>query len=246
MDLTGLKPSTPRPYKPKKPTTSSNQPTTPASKKKKLLGYPVDKSGHAALKKPFKSVFAAVTLTTESVKGCLKRATDLSTANVDLVAQRLDMAVSIVNTAKRFVYKMLEMQILRELLPTLKPKSQDALAEAMSIFANFKKLHPRFRALNPSNIPFGVVIDGLAPVLRLAMKLHYRKLPRIIRIKALIAQLKLVFDPANLPKVEQEDEDKPNNDDTTLDDEANDEDPRKKSKKLSFSLNTSEHAGAIS
>ncbi|KAF9102242.1 hypothetical protein BGX30_009335, partial [Mortierella sp. GBA39] len=165
-------------------------------KKKKLLNYHPDKTGHAALKKSFKSVFATVTLTTGSIKGCLKRATDLTPANVDMVAQRLDMAVSIVNTAKHFVYKMLEMRILGELLsssvPTSfledildsdwaeivignllsfvlrdstrlqggpiarKPKSKEAQAEAVSIFAAFKKFHPGFKAVNPSSIPLGV------------------------------------------------------------------------------------------
>ncbi|KAF8945772.1 hypothetical protein BGZ47_001972 [Haplosporangium gracile] len=210
---------------PKESTTSNNQPTTPAAKKKKkkLLGYHPDKTGHAALKKSFESVFATVTLTTGSVKGCLERATDLSTANVVLVAQRLDMAMSIVNTVKHFVYKMLEMRILRDLFPsplqttqgqamvdkqtpflekildsdwaemvvgnllsyvlrdstsvrgptTQKFKSQDALAEVMSIFANVKKLHPGSKALNPSDIPLDVVIDDLAPVVCLTMKLHY-------------------------------------------------------------------------
>jgi hypothetical protein len=64
IELSGLTPSTPRPYKPKEPTTSDNQPTTPAvKKKKKLLEYHLDRTGHAALKKSFKSVFATVTLT---------------------------------------------------------------------------------------------------------------------------------------------------------------------------------------
>ncbi|KAF8945733.1 hypothetical protein BGZ47_002068 [Haplosporangium gracile] len=103
MDLSGLKPSTPRPYKLKEPTTRNVQPTTPEGKKKKrLLGYHSNKTGHAALKKSFKSVFATVILITGSVKGCLKRSTDLFMANVDLVAQRLDMVVFIVNTAKHF------------------------------------------------------------------------------------------------------------------------------------------------
>jgi hypothetical protein len=234
-----LTPSNPRPYKPKEPTTSDNQPTTPAAKKKKkLLKYHLDKTGHAALKKSFKSVFATVALTTGSVKGCLKRATGLSAADVDLVAQRLDMAVSIVNTAKHFVYKMLEMRTLRELFPSSLPttqgqamadgrasflemildsdwaemvvgnllsyvlrdstskqgptahksKSQGALVEAISIFADFKKLHPGFQAVNPSDVPLGVVIDDLAPKICLDLKLHYRKLPQTIRTKVQIAQ----------------------------------------------------------
>ncbi|KAG0364590.1 hypothetical protein BGX24_004542, partial [Mortierella sp. AD032] len=198
-DLSGLKPSTPRPYKPKDATTITKQAATAPvakKKKKKLLGYHLDKTGHAALKKSFKPVFATVTLTTGLVKGCLKRATNLSTANVDLVAEKLDKAVSIVNTAKHLVYKMLEMRIFRELFPsplqttqsqamagkpTLflekildsdwaeilignllsfvlrdstsvrgptahKSTSQDARAEAMSIFADFKKLHPGVKA----------------------------------------------------------------------------------------------------
>jgi len=64
---------------------------------------------------------------------------------------------------------------------------------------------------------------------------------------------KLQFDPALLPKVEQEDEDKPGDDGTTLDDDgtildddADDENPRKSRKKLSISLDTSDHAGTIS
>ncbi|KAF9134898.1 hypothetical protein BG015_003357 [Linnemannia schmuckeri] len=68
MELYVLKPSTPRPYKPKELTTSYNQPTTSATKKKKtnLHGYRQDKAGHAVLKKSFKAVFALVTVTTES------------------------------------------------------------------------------------------------------------------------------------------------------------------------------------
>ncbi|KAG9073275.1 hypothetical protein KI688_001067 [Linnemannia hyalina] len=280
VELSGLKPSTPRPYKPKDPATTNEQaitaPVAKKKKKKKHLDYHQDRPGYAALKKSFKSVFATVTLTTGSVKGCLKRATDLTPANVDMVAQRLDMAVSIVNTAKHFVYKMLEMRILGELLssspptsfledildsdwaeivignllsfvlrdstkaigPTAnKPKSKEAQAEAVSIFAAFKGFHPGFKAVNPSSIPLGVVIDDLAPKICLAMKLHYKKLPQTIRTK----MEKLEFDPALLPKVEQEDEDKPGDDGTTLDDDgtildddADDENPRKKSKKIVY------------
>ncbi|KAK3846473.1 MAG: hypothetical protein J3R72DRAFT_486735 [Linnemannia gamsii] len=292
MDLSGLKPSTPRPYKPKDATTITKQAATAPvakKKKKKLLGYHLDKTGHAALKKSFKPVFATVTLTAGSVKGCLKRATDLSTANVDLIVERLDRAVSIVNTAKHLVYKMLEMRIFRELFPSSlqttqgqatvngqtpflekildsdwaeilvgnllsfvlrdstsvrgptahKSTSQDARAEAMSVFADFKKLHPGVKAVNPSNIPLSIVIDDLAPKICLDMKLHYRKLPQTIRTK----MEKLEFDPADLPKVEQDDEDKLGDDSTTPDDnsgdvdeadDADDEDPRKKSKKIVF------------
>ncbi|KAK3814497.1 MAG: hypothetical protein J3R72DRAFT_498322 [Linnemannia gamsii] len=113
-----------------------------------------------------------------------------------------------------------------------KSTSQDARAEAMSIFADFKKLHPGVKAVNPSNIPLSVVIDDLAPKICLDMKLHYRKLPQTIRTK----MEKLEFDPADLPKVEQDDEDKLGDDSTTPDDnsgdvdeadDADDEDPRK-------------------
>ena len=247
IELTGLTPSTPRPYKPKDSTTINKQAATaPVVKKKSSLQYPkMDKPGHAALKKSFRGAFATIVLTTGTIKGCLKRATDLSTANVDLIAQRLDMAVSIVNTAKHFVYKMLEMQILRELFPSSPqtiqgqpmtsgqtsfletildsawadrlignllsfvlrdstsqqgtvandPKSKDARAKAASIFEDFKKLHPGFKALNPSSIPLGIIIQELAPKICLAMKLHYRKLLQTIRTKVLIA---LVIDEAPL------------------------------------------------
>lgn len=258
MELYGLEPSAPRPYKPKEKTTGNNQPTVaaPAEKKRKnLLDYRKDKAGPAALKKSFKSVFATVTLTTGSVKGCLRRATDLSVTNINLISQRLDMAVSVVNTAKHYVLKMLEMRILREVLSgspltaqdqvtaneqttqyqamdgglttqdleaniepasfldkildsdwaelvvgnllsyvlrdstsvrgpkARKSKSQDALVEAGLIFETFKNLHPGFKAVNPSNIPLGVVIDDLAPKICLDIKLHYRKLPQTIRAK---------------------------------------------------------------
>lgn len=245
--MSGLTPSTPRPYKPKDPTTTSEAAATApvAKKKKKPLSYHKDKAGPAALKKSFRGAFATVTLTTGSIKGCLKRATDLPTASVDLVAQRLDMAVSIVNTAKHFVYKMLEMQVLRELfaspLPTTQGqamagqqepflekildsawadrvignllsfvlrdstspqgheatelKSKDARAKAVSIFQDFKKLHPGFKALNPSSMPLAIVIQELAPKICLVMKMHYRKLPQTIRTEVLIA---LVIDEETL------------------------------------------------
>jgi len=69
-----------------------------------------------------------------------------------------------------------------------KPKSKEAQAEAVSIFAAFKGFHPGFKAVNPSSIPLGVVIDDLAPKICLAMKLHYRKLPQTIGTKVLFAQ----------------------------------------------------------
>ncbi|KAG0262830.1 hypothetical protein BGZ95_003949 [Linnemannia exigua] len=277
-------------------TTINKQATTAPvanKKKKKLLGYHLDKTGHAALKKSFKSVFATVILTTGSVKGCMERATHLSTTNVDLITETLDKAVSIVNTAKHLVYKMLEMRIFRELFPSPlqmtqgeataneqtpflekildsdwaelvignllsfvlrdstsirgptahKSMSQDARAEAMSTFADFKFLHPGVKAVNASNIPLSVVIDDLTSKICLAMKLHYRKLPQTIRTK----MEKLEFDPADLPKVEQDDEDKPRDDSTTPDDDAgdvnevddaDDEDPREEVE--------SDHAGAFS
>lgn len=140
------------------------------------------------------------------------------------------MAVSVVNTAKHYVLKMLEMCILRELLDgplqvshegpasilenildsdwaelvvgnllsyvlrdstavlgpkAQKPKSKDALAEAKLIFEMFKAFHPRFKAVNPSQIPLGIVIDDLAPKICLDIKLHYRKLPETIRTKVI-------------------------------------------------------------
>ncbi|KAF9910422.1 hypothetical protein EC991_006689 [Linnemannia zychae] len=292
IELSGLKPSTARPRKPKVSTSGVNQPatttpaTTPATKrkKKKLLPHPAGKPGHANLKKSFKSVFATITLLTGSIKGCLHRTTNLSPANVDLVAQRLDMVVSTINAAKHVVYKMLEMRIFRELFPNPQgqvvasaqtsfldlildsdwaetvvgnllsfvlrnetnllgpaarnPNRQQAQAEAQSIFDEFKKLLPGFTALNPSKLPLGITIDDLAPKICLAIKLHYRRLPQTIRTK----MEKLGFDSTLLPKVEQEDKDTsddddttPDDDGTTPDDEADDEDVKKKSKKIDFS-----------
>ncbi|KAF9906551.1 hypothetical protein EC991_000493 [Linnemannia zychae] len=292
IELSGLKPSTARPRKPKVSTSGVNQPatttpaTTPATKrkKKKPLPHPAGKPGHANLKESFKSVFATVTLLTGSIKGCLHRTANLSPANVDLVAQKLDMVVSTINAAKHVVYKMLEMRIFRELFPNPQgevvtraqtpflelildsdwaetvvgnllsfvlrnetnllgptarnPKRQQAQAEAQSIFDEFKKLHPGFTALNPSKLPLGITIDDLAPKICLAIKLHYRRLPQTIRTK----MEKLGFDSTPLPKVEQEDKDTsddddttPDDDGTTPDDEADDEDVKKKSKKIVFS-----------
>ncbi|KAF9155391.1 hypothetical protein BG015_010041 [Linnemannia schmuckeri] len=182
-------------------------------------------AGHAALKKLLKSAFALVTLTTGSLKVCLRRATDISTVNTDLVAQRLNMTVSNVNTAKRYVFRMLEMKILRDLLPrptARKAKSQDALAAR--------------------------VIGDLAPKICLDLKLYYKKLLEAIRTK----MEKLEFDPADFPGVEQHTENNSDcdgitlsDDGTTLDDDADEEDPRKKSKKIVFQLDISDHAGAI-
>ncbi|KAG0284117.1 hypothetical protein BGZ97_008299 [Linnemannia gamsii] len=118
-DLTGLKPSTPRPYKPKDPTTINRQAPTADKRRKSPLKYPEEKPGPAALKRSFRGAFATVTLTAGTVKGCLTRATDLSMANVDLITRRLNMAVSIINKTTHVVYKMLEMQILRELISPL-------------------------------------------------------------------------------------------------------------------------------
>src|SRR5690349_20415725 len=85
IELTGLTPSTPRPYKPKDSTTINKQAATaPVVKgKRTYLQYPKkEKTGPAALKKSFRGAFATIVLTTGTIKGCLKRATDLSTANV--------------------------------------------------------------------------------------------------------------------------------------------------------------------
>ncbi|KAF9083042.1 hypothetical protein BGX29_003437, partial [Mortierella sp. GBA35] len=111
-----------------------------------------------------------------------------------------------------------------------KSKSQVALAEAVLIFKEFKTLYSGFKAVNPSNIPLGVVIDNLAPKIFLDLKLHYRKLPQTIRTK----MEKLAFDPADLPEVEQHAEDNGDDDGTTLEDDADEEDPKKKSKKIDF------------
>ncbi|KAF9082447.1 hypothetical protein BGX23_012457 [Mortierella sp. AD031] len=92
-----------------------------------------------------------------------------------------------------------------------KSKSQVALAEAVLIFKEFKILYSGFKAVNPSNIPLGVVIDDLAPKME-----------------------KLAFDPADLPEVEQHAEDNGDDDGTTLEDDADEEDPKKKSKKIDF------------
>ncbi|KAF8932755.1 hypothetical protein BGZ58_006833 [Dissophora ornata] len=92
-----------------------------------------------------------------------------------------------------------------------KSKSQDALAEAVLIFKEFKKLHPGFQAVNPSNIPLGVVTDDLAPKICLDLKLHYRKLPETLHTK----MERLSLDPIGLPEVEQHVEDNGKDDGTT-------------------------------
>lgn len=117
LELSGLKPSTPRPSKPKDQPARTDQVPVPAPKKKKKpLGDPRGIAGPKALKRSFKSVFAPVTLTAGSLQGCLGRSTNLSKAEVAQVTQQVDLAVSTVNSAKHVVCKLIEMRILQPLL----------------------------------------------------------------------------------------------------------------------------------
>ncbi|KAF9134899.1 hypothetical protein BG015_003358 [Linnemannia schmuckeri] len=113
---------------------------------------------------------------------------------------------------------------------TRKSTSQDSLAVAALIFEDFMKLYPGFEAVNPSNIPLGIVIDDLAPKVCLDLKLHDRKLPETIRTK----MENLVLDPADLLDIEQHAENNDGADGTTLDDDVNEENPRKKFEKIDF------------
>ncbi|KAI8605997.1 hypothetical protein EDD21DRAFT_427217 [Dissophora ornata] len=132
VELSGLKPSTPRPPKPKVPSTRIDQARAPAPemKKKKLLGDPTRIAGPKALKRSFQSVFATVTLTTGSLQGCLWRSTNLSKAEIAQVTQRLGLAVSTVNSAKHVVYKLAEMRILQPLLKTGPDQVEDGLGKS--------------------------------------------------------------------------------------------------------------------
>jgi hypothetical protein len=118
VELANLTPSTPKKPKTQKPTTKNDKPSAPPKKKRKNeLPIPLSPTaGPKALKKSFKSAFATVTLTMGSLRGCLTRATDLSMEDSKLVVQRLDEAVSVTNSAKHHVLKMIEMRILRHLI----------------------------------------------------------------------------------------------------------------------------------
>ena len=59
-------------------------------------------------------------------------------------------------------------------------ESVRAYALAVSIFEQFRALHPSIKALNPDHIPLSKVQQDLAPKICLAIKMHYRKLPTTI------------------------------------------------------------------
>lgn len=132
VELSGLKPSTPRPSKQKEQTARMSQAPAPAPKKKKKkpLRDPKSVPGPKALKKSFKSVFATVALTTGSLKGCLERSTNLSKAEIAQLAQHVDLAVTTTNSAKHIVYKLVEMRILKPLLETKLDQGEDGLDES--------------------------------------------------------------------------------------------------------------------
>lgn len=241
--LQHLTPSTPRPFKPKPDTSNNsndrnsdnNDKSKKKKRKKKPLKLPDDKEGPKALKKSFGGAFKTLVLTAGSLWGCLRRATDLTSEEITRVADRIDRAVFVMNSAKHVVLKMLEFFILRCLLPMRdqqdrpqdghedgtvfgndaldlilgkdaaeviirnlisfalrgsssaqagrkaeKPESIRAQALAMSIFEQFRALHPSIKALNPDNIPLANVQQDLAPKIGLAIKMHYKKLPTTI------------------------------------------------------------------
>lgn len=132
VELSGLKPSTPRPSKPKEQSPRIDQVPAPAAKKKKkkLLGEPKGIAGPKALKRAFQSVFATVTLTTGSLQGCLGRSTNLSKAEVAQLTQHVSSAVSTVNSAKHIVYKLIEMRILQPLIETGLNQAEDGPDES--------------------------------------------------------------------------------------------------------------------
>ncbi|KAG9061854.1 hypothetical protein KI688_007005 [Linnemannia hyalina] len=132
VELSGLKPSIPRPSKPKEQSPRIDQVPAPAAKKKKkkLLGEPKGIAGPKALKRAFQSVFATVTLTTGSLQGCLGRSTNLSKAEVAQLTQHVSSAVSTVNSAKHIVYKLIEMRILQPLIETGLNQAEDGPDES--------------------------------------------------------------------------------------------------------------------
>ncbi|KAG0328261.1 hypothetical protein BG004_002579, partial [Podila humilis] len=119
LELSALQPSVPCRSK----ATSQSSATTTASKssmrvtkRKKLLDERREEVGPKALKQSFQSVFPTVTLTVGSLRGCLGRATNMSKEQTAQVVERITLAVTIVNSAKHVLYKLIEMQILRHLL----------------------------------------------------------------------------------------------------------------------------------
>ncbi|KAG0356239.1 hypothetical protein BGX24_006449, partial [Mortierella sp. AD032] len=83
-----------------------------------------------------------------------------------------------------------------------KTESVRAYALAISIFEQFRALHPSIKALNPDHIPLSNIQQDLAPKICLAIKMHYRKLPTTIIDK----MKKLGFEPSTSPSYDGEKE----------------------------------------
>ncbi|KAK3838113.1 MAG: hypothetical protein J3R72DRAFT_448904 [Linnemannia gamsii] len=111
-----------------------------------------------------------------------------------------------------------------------KTESVRAYALAISIFEQFRALHPSIKALNPDHIPLSNIQQDLAPNFCLAIKMHYRKLPTTIIDK----MKKLGFEPSTIPSYDGEKEEEDNEEENGDEFRDEEEETTKKADKIVF------------
>ncbi|KAK3844974.1 MAG: hypothetical protein J3R72DRAFT_436641 [Linnemannia gamsii] len=108
-----------------------------------------------------------------------------------------------------------------------KTESVRAYALAISIFEQFRALHPSIKALNPDHIPLSNIQQDLAPKICLAIKMHYQKLPTIIIDK-------LGFEPSTIPSYDGENEEEGKEEENGDEFRDEEEETTKKADKIVF------------
>ncbi|KAK3820792.1 MAG: hypothetical protein J3R72DRAFT_459524 [Linnemannia gamsii] len=111
-----------------------------------------------------------------------------------------------------------------------KTESVRAYALAISIFEQFRALHPSIKALNPDHIPLSNIQQDLAPKICLAIKMHYRKLPTTIIDK----MKKLGFEPSTTRSYDGENEEEGKEEENGDEFRDEEEETTKKADKIFF------------
>ncbi|KAF9947431.1 hypothetical protein BGZ65_008814, partial [Modicella reniformis] len=150
-------------------TTSTSK---PAANNPIKLGKGTDGNGPAAHK--------TVSLTLGSLAGCIKRATDLNEDEANLVAGRLDTAVSILAKTRMTVYKCIELLLISQL------SGENGAAMDLS-------KEPPQEGGNKAQ-------EQLAAEIHSTVRTHFTKLPRTIVTK----MKKLGWHPDDIPQLESD------------------------------------------
>ncbi|KAK3806863.1 MAG: hypothetical protein J3R72DRAFT_465201 [Linnemannia gamsii] len=200
-EVTKMAPSEPKPPRPSTSPTPTSASTAPASACKKpnkrrssggTRNLDVQPTP-AMLKNSSKAAFKTTAQTVGSIQGCLRRGVGsrgVTDAEVNVIADRLEEALDVMNEAKRHVFRMVTMLVLDELTGQPPPQHNDDgpfdpldLLLEKEIYLRYKEITPHLEPVNLSNLNLGHLIMDFGAETSLTMRQHFMKPPTTITDK---------------------------------------------------------------